>query len=92
MAMLTEENTRVRALRDRLEAVIMKAVPNVLRNGAPEAIRVRTGISDGTNTVVEALRPGDLQDGMDVITDEIDESRPAGARPGGAGGGGRRMF
>ncbi len=62
----------------------------VLRNGVPEAIRVRTGISDGTNTVVEPLQPGELHDGMDIVTDEVDESRPGGARP--PSGGGRRMF
>jgi cysteine desulfurase len=34
MATLSDENTRVRALRDRLETGIMSAVPNVLRNGS----------------------------------------------------------
>jgi HlyD family secretion protein len=63
----------------------------VLRNGRPEPIRVRTGVSDGTNTVIEPLQPGEIRDGMEIITDEIDESRAGGSRPGG-GGGGRRMF
>ncbi|MBL9166583.1 MAG: cysteine desulfurase NifS [Verrucomicrobiales bacterium] len=34
MATLSDENTRVRALRDRLETGIMSAIPNVLRNGS----------------------------------------------------------
>lgn len=34
MATLADENTRVRALRDRLETGLMSAVPNTLRNGS----------------------------------------------------------
>jgi cysteine desulfurase len=36
MALLEEENTRVRALRDRLEGTILRAVPNTARTGATE--------------------------------------------------------
>lgn len=68
----------------------------VLRNGRPALVRIRVGVSDGTNTVVEPLTPGELADGTEIITDEVEENRPAGAgnRPAGAGGGGggRRMF
>lgn len=34
---LDEENTRVRALRDRLENTILSTIPNTIRNGAKEA-------------------------------------------------------
>jgi cysteine desulfurase len=36
MSRLTEENTRVRGLRDHLEASILKNIPNTIRNGAKE--------------------------------------------------------
>ncbi len=36
MARFEDENTRVRALRDRLEETILRAVPNTIRNGATE--------------------------------------------------------
>ena len=36
IANLPEENTRIRALRDRLEAGILSAIPNTRRNGAKE--------------------------------------------------------
>jgi cysteine desulfurase len=36
MARLEDENTRVRALRDRLENTILRTVPNTVRNGAKE--------------------------------------------------------
>jgi HlyD family secretion protein len=46
----------------------------VLEDGAPRAVRVKVGISDGRVTEVE----GDaLQPGMQVITDQL----AAGARP-----------
>src|SRR5260221_6811836 len=35
-AHLTDENTRVRGLRDRLENTILKTIPNTIRNGAKE--------------------------------------------------------
>lgn len=35
-ARLSEEDTRVRALRDRLEQTILKTIPNTVRNGAKE--------------------------------------------------------
>ena len=37
MEKLDEENTRVRALRDRLENTILATIPNTIRNGAKEA-------------------------------------------------------
>jgi cysteine desulfurase len=36
MSTLGEENTRVRALRDRLESTILKTIPNTVRNGSRE--------------------------------------------------------
>ena len=36
MTHLSEENVRVRALRDRLESTILKTIPNTFRNGAKE--------------------------------------------------------
>lgn len=36
MSTLDEENTRVRALRDRLENTILKTIPNTFRNGSKE--------------------------------------------------------
>ena len=36
MAQLDEENTRVRALRDRLEDTILRTIPNTVRNGGKE--------------------------------------------------------
>jgi cysteine desulfurase len=36
MATFDDENTRVRALRDRLEQTILKTIPNTVRNGARE--------------------------------------------------------
>ena len=36
MSTLDEENTRVRALRDRLEDTILRTIPNTVRNGAKE--------------------------------------------------------
>ncbi len=36
MSTLGEENTRVRALRDRLEDTILRTIPNTVRNGAKE--------------------------------------------------------
>jgi len=36
VASLTEENTRVRGLRDRLEEQILRTIPNTVRNGARE--------------------------------------------------------
>jgi cysteine desulfurase len=37
MEKLSDENTRVRALRDRLENTILKTIPNTIRNGAKDA-------------------------------------------------------
>ncbi len=36
MSTIDEENTRVRALRDRLEGTILRTIPNTVRNGARE--------------------------------------------------------
>ncbi len=71
----------------------------VLRNGRPEAVRVRVGIVDETQT--EVAGEG-LAEGQQVITDEIDPSEQTAQRPGappgmgggsrsGGGGGMRRM-
>lgn len=60
----------------------------ILRDGRPQFVRVRILGTDGSNTAVEAP---ELRDGVEVITDEVDESaaRTAGAAPaGGSGGGG----
>jgi HlyD family secretion protein len=53
-------------------------------------VPVRIGLSDGSFTeIVEgALKAGDLV----VVEAKADEKSPAGARPGGGGGGFRRMF
>ncbi len=63
----------------------------VLRDGRPEAVRVRTGITDGTNTeIVE----GDLAEGAAVILSASSAESPAPApAPGGRTPGGvRRLF
>lgn len=64
---------------------------HVLENGAPKAVRVRTGLSDGMRTEIE----GDLKPGTEVIVGVTTPGAPAG--PGGAPfgmqqtrGGGRR--
>ncbi len=52
----------------------------MLRNGEPEPVKVRTGISDGTLTeVVE----GDLSPGDAVLTDASGRAGAAGAPHGG---------
>jgi HlyD family secretion protein len=59
----------------------------ILRGGQPVRVRVRLRSSDGTYTAVEAP---ELSDGVEVITDEIDESAAAGAgaaRPSAGAGG-----
>ncbi len=62
----------------------------VLRSGRPEAVRVRVGIVDETQT--EVAGEG-LAEGQQVVTDEIDPSEQtaqrAGAPPGMGGGGNR---
>jgi cysteine desulfurase len=50
-----EENTRVRALRDRLEAGIFKSIPNVARNGAREPRLPNTANISFANTEAEAI-------------------------------------
>ena len=57
----------------------------VMRNGVPEAVRLTTGLSDGT--VTEVVK-GDLKVGDEVITDVVISGKPA-AVP--AGGGAPRM-
>jgi HlyD family secretion protein len=37
----------------------------VLRNGEPEAVHVKTGVTDGTHTVIVS---GDLKEGDRVVT------------------------
>ncbi len=57
----------------------------VLRNGNAVPVTVRIGPSDGVYTEIEAP---EIHAGVQLVTDETDEPR----RPGGAPGGGRRMF
>jgi HlyD family secretion protein len=54
----------------------------VLRGAAPEPVRIRTGVSDGSMTeVVE----GDLREGDTVVTDMSGDAKAGGGgqRPGG---------
>lgn len=64
----------------------------VLENNQPKAVSVRTGITDGTNTVAES----GLSEGDQVITGSGGGGTGTGAmggqRPGGAAGGGRNPF
>lgn len=59
----------------------------VLRDGQPAPVRVRIVATDGTYTAVESR---ELQDGAEVVTDEVDESaqRTGAAASSGSGGGG----
>ncbi len=50
-----EENTRVRALRDRLETAIFKTIPNVARNGSKEPRLPNTANLGFANTEAEAI-------------------------------------
>jgi cysteine desulfurase len=52
---LDEENTRVRAMRDRLEAGIFKAIPNAARNGAREPRLPNTANISFANVEAEAI-------------------------------------
>lgn len=67
----------------------------VLRDGAPQSITVKTGLTDGTSTeIVEGeLKPGDA---VVVEAASADDKKAAPAAPGGAAPGGanpfRRMF
>jgi HlyD family secretion protein len=59
-----------------------------LRDGHPQMVALRIGLSDGSTTeVVE----GDLHEGDAVIVD-ASTSETASAAPGGPGGGLRRLF
>ncbi|HXJ23202.1 MAG TPA: efflux RND transporter periplasmic adaptor subunit [Polyangia bacterium] len=59
-----------------------------LRDGRPQVVALRIGLSDGSTTeVIE----GDLHDGDAVIVD-ASTSETAGTPPGGPGGGLRRLF
>jgi HlyD family secretion protein len=59
-----------------------------LRDGRPQQVALRIGLSDGSTTeVIE----GDLHEGDAVIVD-ASTSETAGAAPGGPGGGMRRLF
>jgi HlyD family secretion protein len=59
----------------------------VLRDGQPTPVRVRIIATDGTNTAVESR---ELQEGTEVVTDEVNDSASAAAPSGGAGGSGSR--
>ncbi len=55
----------------------------VMRNGVPEAVRLTTGLSDGT--VTEVVN-GDLKPGDEVVTDVVISGKPAATAGGGGGG------
>lgn len=55
MEHLDEENTRVRAMRDRLETTIFKTIPNTARNGAKEPRLPNTANIAFANTEAEAI-------------------------------------
>lgn len=55
MEHLEEENTRVRAMRDRLETGVFKTIPNVARNGAKEPRLPNTANISFANTEAEAI-------------------------------------
>ena len=55
----------------------------VMRNGMPEAVRLTTGLSDGT--VTEVVN-GDLKPGDEVVTDVVISGKPAATAGGGGGG------
>ena len=59
----------------------------VMRNGVPEAVRLTTGLSDGT--VTEVVN-GNLKPGDEVVTDVVISGTPA-STAGGAPGGAPRM-
>ena len=61
----------------------------VLREGRPQMLRIKPGISDGTATEVLA---GDLHEGDLVITDVASAGAAAGGAPAGPPPGMRRMF
>ncbi len=52
---LDEENTRVRALRDRLETSLFKSIPNIARNGAKEPRLPNTANISFANVEAEAI-------------------------------------
>jgi cysteine desulfurase len=55
MEHLPEENTRVRAMRDRLETTIFKTIPNTARNGAKEPRLPNTANISFANVEAEAI-------------------------------------
>jgi len=61
----------------------------VLRDGVPERVDVKTGITDGTNTEVIS---GDLRPGDELITDVTGGEENRTPQLGGPGGGMRRLF
>lgn len=62
----------------------------VLRDGAPVAVQLRLGLSDGTNTEVLEIVEGQLEPGDEVIVGNANAPGAAatGANRGGGGGGG----
>ncbi|MFL5306102.1 MAG: hypothetical protein ACJ8F1_12865, partial [Polyangia bacterium] len=60
----------------------------VLRDGRPQVVPIRIGMSDGSTTEVAE---GDLHEGDSLILD-ASTSEPASAPPTGPGGGVRRLF
>lgn len=63
----------------------------VLRDGTPQSVRIRTGITDGTSTEVTE---GELREGDQLIVSASGGAAPASSnsRGGSPGGGMRRMF
>src|SRR5205807_248270 len=55
IASLNEENTRVRALRDRMEKSILRAIPNSVRNGGQEPRLPNTSNIAFDNVEAEAI-------------------------------------
>lgn len=55
MEHLPEENTRVRAMRDRLETTVFKTIPNTARNGAKEPRLPNTANLSFANVEAEAI-------------------------------------
>ncbi|HUS33760.1 MAG TPA: aminotransferase class V-fold PLP-dependent enzyme, partial [Verrucomicrobiae bacterium] len=51
----SEENTRVRAMRDRLESTVFKSIPNAARNGAKEPRLPNTANISFANVEAEAI-------------------------------------
>jgi HlyD family secretion protein len=56
-----------------------RATIYVLENGAPKAVQIRPGITDGRNIEVVS---SDLQPGADIIVGNTETAKPSGTQPG----------